>query len=397
MGFPRMTVRKAWFECDALVISVEPRGRSRCSGCGCKRPRYDKLKARFWRHLDFGAWKVLLMSELWRVDCHRCGVVVEQVIWAERKSGFTKPFEDQVAWLVQHCDKTTVSQKMRIAWRSVGSCVERAVARYRRPFDPSKLRAISVDELSYRKGQHYVTLVVDIDSRGIIWSAVGRSSKTLKSFFEGLDAEVRAGIEHVAIDMSAAYRKAIVECLPNAQIVYDRFHVQALLSKAVDQTRRDLWRLLQGTEEGKAIKGMRWPTLKRPWNVTPKQEETLAQLPQSNSDLYRAYLLKESFAGIYDRLLQPGWARRRIKEWLSWASRSRLKHFVRVARTVRQHLDGILAFFETGFTTSTSEGLNAKARLATRQAFGFHSAEAVLAMIDLRCTGIDIPLPHASV
>lgn len=152
----------------------------------------------------------MLKAQLWRVDCPRCGVVVEQVSWAERKSGFTKPFEDQVAWLAQRCDKTTISKLMRIAWRSVGSCIERAVARYREPFDPNKLRAISVDELSYRKGQHYVTLVVDLDAGRIIWSKEGRSSKTLRSFFDELGEEVCARIQHAAIDMSAAYRKAIV-------------------------------------------------------------------------------------------------------------------------------------------------------------------------------------------
>jgi transposase len=169
--------------------------------------------------------------------------------------------------------------------------------------------------------------------------------------------------------------------------------VQQLLSAAVDEVRREEWRELRDTDEGRAIKNTRWALLKRPWNVTPKQDETLAILSRTNSRIYRAYLLKESFAGIYDRLLLPGWARRRIQEWLAWASRSRLSAFVRVARTVRQHLDGILGYFETGYTTSHSEGLNTKARLATRQAFGFHSAGAVCAMIDLRCTGLVIPLP----
>mgnify|MGYP006231240667 FL=1 len=107
----------------------------------------------------------------------------------------------------------------------------------------------------------------------------------------------------------------------------------------------------------------------------------------------RDSLLKESLAGIYDRLLLPGWARRRLNEWLSWASRSRIPQVVKLGRTIREHFEGVLAYFETGYTTSRSEGLNTKARLATRQAFGFHSADAVRAMIDLRCSGLVVPLP----
>ena len=120
-----------------------------------------------------------------------------------------------------------------------------------------------------------------------------------------------AGIRYAAIDMSAGYRKAIQDCLPNAKIGYDRFHVQQLLSGAVDEVRREEWRELRDTDDGRAIKNTRWALLKRPWNVTPKQDETLASLSRANSRIYRAYLLKESFAGVYDRLLLPGWARRR--------------------------------------------------------------------------------------
>jgi transposase len=134
--------------------------------------------------------------------------------------------------------------------------------------------------------------------------------------------------------------------------------------------------------------------LKRPWNVTPTQKGSLARLQRSNAPLYRAYLLKESFCGIFDRLLLPHNAARSMREWLGWAVRSKLEPFRKVAKTIKAHLDGILAFFDTGFTTGPAEGLNNKARLATRQAYGFQSAAAVLAAIILRCTGLEIPLPH---
>jgi len=128
------------------------------------------------------------------------------------------------------------------------------------------------------------------------------------------------------MDMSAGYQNAITNCLPNATIVFDRFHVQQLASKAVDEVRREQWQQMRrkDPDEGRAIKKTRWALLKRPWNVTPKQNETLSAVARTNAPLYRAYLLKESLAGIYDRLLLPGWARRRIGEWLAWATKARL-------------------------------------------------------------------------
>lgn len=399
LSFPRLTVRQVRFEPDELggevfVIEVAVRGRSRCSRCGRKCAGYDRLKPRRWRHLDFGAWQVHLEATLARVDCPRCGVVVEQVSWAEPDSRFTVHFEELVGWLAQRADKTAISTMLRIAWRSVGKIVERVVARHRQKIDWTKVTAIAIDELSFRKGHHYLTLVSDLETGRILWSKEGRSAATLEACFAEIGVEACARIRHAAIDMFEGYVQAIRRCLPNATIVFDRFHVQQLASTAVDEVRRGEWQRLRGTDEARGIKRLRWALLRNPWNVTPAEDERLADLPRRNRLLYRAYLLKESLADIYRSLYTPPWAKRRLGEWLAWASRSRLVPFRRLARTLRRYFDGVLAYFETGFTTSRAEGLNNKARLATRQAYGFHSADAVRAMIELRCTGIIPQLPH---
>ena len=399
LSFPRLSVGKVRFEVDemgdeSLVIGVSVRGRSRCSRCGRKCRGYDHLKPRRWRHLDFGAWTVFLEATLARVDCKRCGVVVEQVSWADASSRFTVHFEEQVAWLAKRCDKTAISTLLRIAWRSVGDIIERVVARHRTPIDWTKVTAIAVDELSFRKGHHYLTLVSDLESGRILWSKEGRSAATLEAFFEEIGPEACARIRHAAIDMFEGYVQAIRRRLPNATIVFDRFHVQQLASNAVDEVRRAEWQRLRGTDEARGTKHLRWALLRNPWNVTPAEHERLATLPKQNRVLYRAYLLKESLAGIYRSLYTTPWAKRRLNEWIAWAVRSRLVPFRRVAHTLRRYFDGVLAYFETGYTTSRAEGLNNKARLATRQAYGFHSADAVRAMIELRCSGLDIRLPH---
>lgn len=197
---------------------------------------------------------------------------------------------------------------------------------------------------------------------------------------------------YVTMDMSQAYINAVREAAPHAQIVFDRFHVQQLVSNAVDQCRREEWQRLRAEGDPKsaeALKHTRWALLKKVWNLTPKEEARLATLQETNTALYRAYLLKESFADIMDRR-QPNVVKEKLRSWLGWASRSRLAPFVKAARTIRKHLDDIVAYIRFRLTNGVTEGLGNKARLITRRAYGFHSATAVLAMIMLCCTGLDL-------
>lgn len=394
LPFHRLSVIGFRFEGADLIIEVKVRGRARCPGCGCRRPLYDQRSARRWRHVDFGQHRCFLEAPLRRVSCGKCGVRTESVSWAAPRSGFTLPFEDLVGWLAKKTDKTTITLFLGIAWRTVGSILSRVIDRHKEPFDLTKLEAIGVDELSYRKGHRYLTLVTDLQSGRVVWSGEGRSKQTLAAFFDWAGPEVCARIRHAAIDMCAAYEMVIGERLPDAELVFDRFHVQQLVGKAMDATRREEWRRARRDGDGSHVKNLRYALLKSPWNLTDKQSASLAHLQEENMKLYRGYLLKESFMDIYRSLAEPAVAERKIKKWLAWASRSQLDAFVKVARTIRKHLTGILAYFRTGFTTSKSEGNNTKARLGTRQAYGFHGPDAVLAMIELRCGGVHIPLPH---
>ncbi len=390
-------------EDGAIVIRARIRGRPRCPTCKVKRPIHDspneEAELPRWRHLDFGCQRLYIEASVRRVECKRCkSRPVEQVPWAPPKSRFTFHFEDVVTWLAQRMDKTATSELMGIDWRTVGRIIERVVSRRRDPVDLTNLRAISVDEISFRKGHRYLTLVVDMEKGRVVWGAEGKSSETLGAFFDLIGDEAAAKIEHCAIDMGAAYIKAVRERLPGATIVFDRFHVQRVVSEALDEVRREQWRLTErGSDERRAFKHARYALLKNPWNLTPKQAGTLSTLQLSNKALYRAYLMKESFVDIFRRLFTVRTARKKLKGWLRWASRSRLAPFVKAAQTVRDHFDGILAYFETGYTTSMSEGFNNKARLATRRAYGFHSANAFLAMIELTCPGVPVPLPRRQI
>ena len=381
------------FDDEALVIDVKPTWRvGRCGECRRKAPTYDH-RTRRWRHLDLAGVMCRLRYPLRRVSCPRCGVQTEHVPWAESGSRFTEPFELHTAYLAQRNDKTTVTRLMRVAWETVGKIIQRVVRRQRGDVDRlDGLRNIGVDELSYRRHHEYVTVVVDHDTGEIVWAAKGKSAATLKQFFDLLGPERCAELEAVTIDMSAAYIKAVTEASPAATIIFDRFHVQRLASQAVDEVRREEVREAD-LEDKKALKNTRWALLKNPWNLTELETRKLRELQRSNRRIYRAYLLKEALAGVLD-CRSIAVARSKLDEWLAWASRSRLRPFVRLARTVREHRDGILEYVRDRLNNGRVEGLNGKARTITRRSYGFHSAASLIAILFLCCGGIHVYPAH---
>lgn len=375
------------FTSEGIIVDVKPTWyKGRCSECLSVAPLYD-ARQREWRHLDLGGIICRLRYKLRRVSCPTCGVKVEAVPWAKAGCGFTMPFELHTAYLAQHNDKTTVTRLMRIAWETVGKIIQRFVKRQREGIDPlDGLRNIGVDELSYRRHHEYVTVVVNHDTGEIVWAAKGKSAATLEQFFELLGPERRALLETVTIDMSAAYIKAVTEATPEATIIFDRFHVQRLASKAVDEVRREEVREAEVNDK-KALKNTRWALLKNPWNLTDFESQKLDELQRTNRRIYRAYLLKEALAAVLD--CRCIWlAQSKLDEWLAWASRSRLAPFVKLARTVRNHLEGILEYVRDRLNNGRVEGLNGKARTITRRSYGFHSAASLIAMLFLCCGDI---------
>jgi len=258
------------------------------------------------------------------------------------------------------------------------------------------LQFIGVDEVSYGADHKFLTCVADHDQGSIVWAAEGRNAASLQAFFDGLTSEQKASIRAVSIDMSAGYEKAIrsEHGVPHAQVCFDPFHVCQLGSKAVDQVRRDEYNQhgRSASGEGQWIKGTRYSLLKDTANQTAGQLLKLAEVVLANKRMYRAFLLGGELRYIYRLPKQE--AAERLDAWLAWASRSRLKPFVKLARTIRQHKPGVLAAIELGISNGRLEALNSKVRLISHRAYGFHSATALIAMIYLCCAGIQIALPH---
>lgn len=400
LDLPGVTVIRAEFEDEELVAEVALRRRRlACPRCGYStRARYDtRTVASRWRGLDVGRRKVSVRARLRRLDCPTHGVLTEGVPFAPAGSRFTTDFEDLVAFLATKMDKSTIARLVRIDWDTVGRICQRVVAR---GLDEERLDGlvnIGVDEVSWKRHHNYLTLVTDHDAKKIVWGAEGKDSDTFDEFFADLGAERADRLEAVSTDMGAAFIKSASNNAVNAVRCIDPFHAVQLVTEALDEERRKAWnelRALPDQDAAKTFKGAPWVLLKRPENLTDEQAATLRKLRNRGGAVWRAYSLKEAFRAIFAGDLNQQQAATTLDRWCAKASRSRLPAFVRVAKTIRKHRDGILTAIHLGINNARAEGLNNHVRLIIRRAYGFHSATAALALVMLSCGPITLRLPH---
>jgi transposase len=396
LRLPGASVRDVSFTAEGVIVTVALRRRRRvCAGCGqTGRLEIHDRRVKRWRHLDLGAVRCLIECELRLLRCRDCGVRMEPVPWARAGAQHTRDFEDVVAWLAQQMAFAPIARLLRIGWHTIGPIVARVVADHLDEARLAGLVCIGVDEISYRRHHRYLTTVADHRTGAIVWCSPGRNSATLQRFFDEL-GDRKASIKAVSIDMSGEYQRAIRDAVPDAQICFDPFHVVRLGARATDQVRRDEWNRhdRSHTPAGRWIKGTRWSLLKAPEHQTVGQLATLWEVQQANQRLYRAFLLREELRLLY-HLPDPALAPAHLDAWLAWAARSRLKPFVRLARTLREHRDGILAAIRLSLSNGRLEGLNSKIRLISHRAFGFHSADPLIALVYLCCAGVTIDLPR---
>lgn len=399
VGVERAVVEAVVVESGAVVVRVRPRRRdlSRCGVCGRRARGYDRGGgARRWRALDLGSSKAFVEAEAPRVVCRRHGVVVARTPWARHGSRFTKMFEQQVGWLATHCSKSAICELMRISWPTVGRIIERVVADERlRCGDPLEgLIRIGIDELSFRKGQRYITVVVDHDTGQLVWAAEGRDKQTVLGFFDQLGPDRVAGIRLVSSDLGGWITRAVLERCPQATLCLDPYHVVALASSALDEVRREVWQDARraGDKTGaRWLKGARWALWKRPERLTERQQAKLATIERVNRRLYRAYLLKEQLRLVFHS--EPDEAVTLLDAWLVWARRCRIPSFLKLAKTITENKAGIVATLTHRLSNARIEALNTTLRLICRRAYGFHTAQALIALAMLTLGGLRPPLP----
>jgi transposase len=400
LRLPGASVRDVEFTHGAVVVTVGLRRRRlACPRCDFTTPaRYDTRPVQStWRHLDLAAQRLQIRAELRRLHCPQHGVLTETVPFARPGARFTTDFEDLVGWLATTMDKTALRRLLRIDWDTVGRIVERVMATELDVERLDGLFVIGVDEVSWRKGHSYLTMVSDHTTGKFVWGKPGKDTATLDSFFDDLGAHRSQDIEAASMDMGPAYDKSVRAHATKAVICYDPFHVVQLATKALETVRRQVWqqmRTLPDQTAAKRFKGARWALLKNPEDLTDDQAATLRKLKNNGGQLWRAYALKEALRAVFAGDLDADDVRALLERFCAKASRSRLTPFVTVARTIRKRLDGILAAVRLGVNNARHEGLNRRVRLIINRAYGFHSANAALALIMLTLGPIQHVLPH---
>ncbi len=419
LGVEKTVIERVEFDEDAevLVAHVRPtrRWRSRCGVCGRRSPGYDSgAGRRRWRALDLGTVGAMVEAEAPRVACREHGVVVASVPWARHDAGHTYAFDETVAWLATQSSKSTVTQLMRIAWRTVGSIITRVWADVEAQHDRlAGLRRIGIDEISYKRGFKFLMVVVDHDARRLVWAAPGRTSATVGEFFDLLGEDRCAQITHVSADGADFIDTIVAARCPGAVRVADPFHIVKWATDALDEVRRGAWndaRALAraepkprrgrpradapprpGSEQATGLKGARYSLWKNPENLTENQQVKLAWIAATDPRLYRAYLLKEGlrvvFTMPYDAAVEA------LDRWISWARRCRIPAFVKLQKSIVKHRARILAAIEHRLSNGLVESTNTKIRLITRMAFGFKSPEALIALALLTLGGHRPALP----
>jgi len=378
-----------------VELHARKNGRAICSGCGRPRPGYDRLPERRFEFVPLWGITMYFVYAMRRVKCPRCGVVVERVPWVRGKSHLTTTYRWFLARWAKRLSWQEVATIFHTHWRNVFESVKFAVCWGIFHRDLGGIAAIGVDEIQWQRGHHYLTLVYQIEDgmKRLLWVAQDRTEESLRGFFRFLSAEARQSIRFLCSDMWQPYLKVVAEELQQAVHVLDRFHIMKKMNEAIDQVRRSEAARLKRDGYEEVLKHSRWCLLKRPENRTEKQTVKLAELLQYNLQSVRSYLLREDFQRFWE-YTSPAWAVKFLDEWCTRTMRSKIEPMKKIAASLREHRDLILNWFRAKGSVSAGsvEGLNNKAKLTIRKAFGFRTYEAI--EIALYHTLGDLPEPH---
>ena len=393
LGLKAHTVTKVEETEKCFIVHIDRLG-GRMLRCGVCRQRcrnvHSVRKAREWRDLSMRKLPLKLRYRPRRVECPRCGLRVEDFPWAEPWARVTTALSNAVARLARELSWQGTARQYGLNWKSVATIVKRAVQYGLRHRKRPPVHVIGIDEVSRRKGQVYLTVVYDLERRVLLWVGDERTEEAVKPFFTKEMGPRRCRtLQVVCMDMWAAYANLVREHAPNAQILFDRFHIVKHLNEAVDAVRRDLWRRLTAKERT-TFKGTRWLLLKNPWNLTGNQKERLSTLVQWNTPLVRAWYLKEAFQ-LFWTYKQPWRAKQHLTKWINSAMRSKLQPFKKFAQMLRSHLDGILAWTKARVSNGAVEGMNNKIKSISHRSFGFRTAENFIAAIYHCCAQLPLP------
>jgi transposase len=360
-----------------LLLHVEPQAHKVCCPeCGSRDVIRRGQQVRWFRNLPVGADCTWLVVTLPRVECRACRLVRQiRPGLAEERRTYTRAFARYVLELSRYMTIKDVAEHLGVSWDIVQDIQKRYLQKHYAKPALKDVRQIAIDEICVGRGYRFLTLVLDLDSGAILFVGQGKKAESLRPFWRRVRA-AKAQIKAVAIDLSPAYQKAVRQHLPKAAVVFDRFHVVKLLNQKLTQLRRQLYRQATGDLKKKVLKGTRWLLLKNPENLDPVKGEPgrLQAALRLNESLATAYYLKEDLRQIWEQLGKFP-ARMKLLDWYHQAIDSGVRLLQDFARTLLQHADGILAWYDYPISTGPLEGTNNKIKTLNRQHYGLRDGE----------------------
>jgi transposase len=376
-----------------LNLRVKPyKNGCRCPHCERRCPILHQVAAlRSWEDLTLLGIRVILWYAPKEILCPTHGRVQEDIPWAPIYSRVTYRLEWRICELCRIMTQKAAAEMLKMARSTLSDLLHRIITRVRSRHRIRGLVSVGVDEIAYRKGMKFATVVYDLDRACVVWVGKGKGRETIDQFFqECLSPEQRERIRWASCDMSQTYIDAIIEHCPNVKLVIDRFHVVKALNAAVDEVRKEEWRQL-GPEQRKAIKGLRWLLGMHSQNRTKAQTHRLNRmLHNGNRHIHRAWVLKDEFERFWNYQYR-GAAERFLKHWMTTALKSRIPSMREFVTTLRKNYRHIITFIDRPLTNAVGEGLNRVIKIVKNRASGFRGLNPFIDLIFLTVGDLDIP------
>lgn len=377
LGLHGYEITKVEREEKQLLVHARPQPhRVCCASCGSRDVIRRGASTREIRNVPIGANCTWVVATVPRVGCQTCGLVRQVKLgFADERRTYTRAFERYVQELCGYMTMQDVARHLGVSWDIVKDIHQRDLQkRFRKP--PLKhARRLGIDEICVGHGYQFLTLVLDLDSGAILFAGKGKKAAALTPFWRRL-RPAKANIEAVAMDLSAAYRSAVEKNLPNAAIVFDRFHIIKLYNEKLTQLRRELYRQAIDDLHKQVLKGTRWLLLKNHEHLDPVKGEParLKEALRLNESLAIAYYLKDDLKQLWEQLGKSA-ARLKLLDWYHQALNSGIRVLQDFARTLLAHQHGILAWYDHPISTGPLEGTNNKIKTMTRQHYGLRDQE----------------------
>lgn len=375
-NFSKVKVTKQNLNIKSKIVSikVEPQKRYTpvCHICNSPSKSIHSYHQRTVRDLNIFDAKTFIQYSYRKIRCHRCGIVVEDLCLVQPDMRITRRLVKYIVALCKYMTIKEIARHLEIDCKTVKDIHKSYLLKKYSKEDIGYPKLLAVDEISLKKRHKYLTVIINLDSGRVLWIGEGRRYETLKEFFDSLTDKQKKEIQAIAMDMWDPYIKAVKECLPNASIVFDQFHVVKAFGKVIDKVRNTEYR--KADKEGKeVIKGSKYILLKNKENLMDEEKPRLKTLLKVNEAITMVYILKDYLKKLW-QYKYPKCAQKFLDYWCTLAEQSKLRPVIAFAKTLKRYAYGIINHCRFAIHTSKMEGINNKIKVIKRKAYGFHDA-----------------------